>query len=233
MRSSLIKSFIVFLMFPLVSPAFGKSNETRPSRSFRQVLDKLFKSRKNKQAQCAYNEGKCLFAHDPNTRENTSDNNTLQQCALDLCGPPKTSIHSYSYFDSDIEQFVETYLMKEWEQEFQDIGIEDIIKDLVDKELGPFDHLQKAFHESDMSRKSRFDYLKPEDYHELIDIFFLTSIAIEIDKTRPPSERLIIHTRLPKETSEKFEEGLKIYAQELKKQMNTSFEQQVSYNILT
>ena len=123
--------------------------------------------------------------------------------------------------------------MKEWEQEFQDMGIEDIIKDLVDKELGSFDRLQKAFQESDMSRKSGLDYLKPEDYHELISIFFRTYVEINIDKTRPFSERLIIHTHLPKEASEKFEEGLKLYAQELKKQINTSFEEQVSYDIYT
>ena len=109
------------------------------------MLDKLFKSRKDKQAQCADNKGQCLFLYDPDVRENVSNDNTLQQCAWDLCGPPEVSIHSYSYFDSDIERFVETDLMKEWEQEFQDIEIEDIIKDLVDKELGSFDRLQKAF----------------------------------------------------------------------------------------
>ena len=84
-----------------------------------------------------------------------------------------------------------------------------------------------------MSRKSGLDYLKPEDYHELISFFFQIYIDIEIDKTRPFSERLIIHTRLPKEASEKFEEGLKIYAQERKKQINTSFKKQVSHGIYT
>ena len=233
MRSSLIQGLIVFLMISLSFSTFGKPEKTPPSHSFLKAVGRLFKSRKDKQAQCGYNDGKCLFVRDPNASGNSSNDNTLQQCAWDLCGPPEVSIHSYSYFDSDIERFVETDLMKEWEQEFQDIGIEDIIKDLVDKELGSFDRLQKAFQESDMSRKFGLDYLKPEDYHELISIFFRTYAVIDIDKTRPPSERLIIHTRLPKEASEKFKEGLKLYDQELKKQINTSFKEQVSHGIYT
>ena len=123
--------------------------------------------------------------------------------------------------------------MKKWEKEFQDSGIKEIIKDLVDKEMASLDRLQKSFQASDMAQKSGFDYLKPEDYHKLGELFFSEYIEIDIDETRPLSERLIIHTSLPEEASEQLKEGLKLYAQDMKRQINTSLSEKIDYGIYT
>lgn len=233
MRSSLVQGLIVFLMISLSFSTFGKSEKTPPSHSFLKAFNKLFKSLKDKQAQCNYNDGKCLFIHNPNAQGNSSNDNTFQQCALDLCGPPTPSLAVLSYLDSDVEQLVRSELMKEWEKEFQDSGVEDLIKDWVDKEMASLDHLQKAFLASDMSRKPGFDYLKPEDYSKLADLFFGNYIEIDIDETRPLSKRLIIHTNLPEGASHQLREGLKLYAQDMKRQINASLSEKIDYGIYT
>ena len=194
MGFSFIKGFIVFLMLLLVFPTFGESNETRPNRFFLQVFDKLFKSREERQAECVTNDGKCLLIHDSEEGESSNEDTTLQQCALDLCGPPKISLQSYSYFDSDVERLVQTDLIEKWEQEFQELGIEDIIKNWIDKEADSFDHFQKDFEESAISRESGFDYLKSKDYVKLAILFekksLLTQQTLPAERGSQPTQKL-------------------------------------------
>ena len=234
MGSSFIKGFIVFLMLLLVFPTFGKSNETRPNRFFLQVFDKLFKSREKRQAECAINDSKCLFIRGSEEGESSSED-TLQQCALDLCGPPnpETSFDSYSYFDSDISHLDRPDLIKKWQKEYQDLGLREIMKNWVDEEMGSFKDLQKAFEERDISRESGFDYLKPEDYSKLGEILFYGYIETDIDENRPLSNRLTIHINLPEEASQQLKEGVESYAQDLKKKANSSFYNQTYYGIYT
>ena len=225
--------FIIALLICLpLSFSFGESNKTHPSPSFLRVFNKLFKSRKDRQAECDYSDGKCLFVHNPETSPSQS-NDILEQCALDLCGPPNTSINYSSYMDSYIEDLVQADLVEEWEREFQDLGIGEIIEDLVDTEARDFDRLRKAFQESDMSRKSRFNYLKPEDYNTLSKFFFREYIEIDTDKSRPLSERLRIHINLPEKASRQLKEGLKLYAQDWKNQINSSLFNQMRRDIYT
>ena len=228
------KGVIALLVCLFVFSAFGKSGDTPPSRSFLQMFKRLFKSPKEKEEQCAKGAGKCLFIHNPEETNTSSDKDTLQQCAVDLCGPPnpETSLVSYSY-DAGIERLAQSDLMKEWEDEFHALGINEILEKWIDREMEPSVRLQKVFQKSGLSRKPGFDYLESEDYENLSHTFFDDYIQLDVDRSKPLSDRLSIVIDWPKESSRQLEEGLKSYAQAVKREMNSSLKEQIYQGVYT
>ena len=145
---------------------------------------------------------------------------TLQQCALDLCGLPKVSLHSYS----DVEQMVQTDLKKKWGDEFRALGGREIVEKWVENQMGPFDSLQRDFQKSDMFREFGFDYLQPEDYEKLSNTFFNPYIRWNIDYSQPPSSRLLyMRIEWPREVSKQLKEGAESYIRDLKQKIGSSF----------
>lgn len=227
------KHFIIFLVCLFMFPAFGQHGRTPPSRSFRQIFNKLFRNQEDKNEQCDQEAGRCLFLHDPKMENISSQKDTLQQCAVDLCGPPNLETSFFSYSDSYIKQMDQSDLMEKWEDEFQTQGMEEVINQWVDMGIKPALQLQKAFQESGLFHEPGFGYLKPGDYESLNHIFFDRYTQLKIDESKPPSDRLSIEITWSEGDTQTFKEGIKLYTQNLKEQIDSSFVKQIRYGIYT
>ena len=135
------KSFVVFLICLFVFSAGGQSGGILPSRLSLQGVKKLFKSSKEKRQQCVDGTGGYFFVHDQEEAVSSPDEDILQQCATDLCGPPKIFMGSFS--DSDIKRTIQPDLIKQWEDEFYALGVQETIEKWVDEEMKDSLHLQK------------------------------------------------------------------------------------------
>lgn len=219
------------MIFLFIPPAFGKSEA--PSRHhFFQLFDKFFGDEATKRKSCPDERGRCLFLHDSEGGD-LSDEDKLQQCALDLCGPPDPNFswESYLHSDPDIERFVRTDQMKEYVDEFRELEIRELIEEWADRNMASRNRLQRIFQKRSDQLKSEPDHLEPTDYEYLSRTFFSKYVQKSIDRRRPVFDRLSIQIDVPEGTSEQLTEGINSFAQDLKNDINSSFVQQIRHNV--
>ena len=214
------------MLTSFVFSVFGAERSFPLQGSFFQLSGGMFEDI-NRQESCPNETGQCQGISEMDEKD-PANQAILQQCALDLCGPPKAFQKLYIY--SDREHTVPADLMREWTNEFHALGIGELIEENVDREMEPFKRLQTDFQQKGISSASEFDFLKPEDYDSLSRTFFDEYIRWNSNGNQFASDHLSVQIHWPEGASKQLKRGIGAYALERSREMRASFNSQISFS---